>query len=114
LPVSELSWGRVGTPADVVSIGQQVEVKVKRIDRAARKLSLSLKDLIASPWDTLSTRFPVGSQITAKVTRIADFGAFAEVEPGVEGLIHVSEMVSAAGTASATGFRRAMTSRSKS
>src|SRR3954468_78292 len=93
LPVSELSWGRVGSPADIVSIGQQVEVKVKRIDRAARKLSLSLKDLIASPWDTLSQRFPVGSQVTAKVTRIADFGAFAEVEPGVEGLIHVSEMV---------------------
>jgi small subunit ribosomal protein S1 len=93
LPVSEISWGRVGSPSDVLSIGQQVEVKVKRIDRTARKLSLSLKDLIASPWDTLSQRFPVGSQVTAKVTRIADFGAFAEVEPGVEGLIHVSEMV---------------------
>jgi small subunit ribosomal protein S1 len=93
LPVSELAWGRVGNPSEVVSIGQQVEVKVKRIDRAARKLSLSLKDLIQSPWDTLSQRFPVGTQVTAKVTRIADFGAFAEVEPGVEGLIHVSEMV---------------------
>lgn len=93
LPVSELSWGRVGNPSEVVSIGQQVEVKVKRIDRNTRKLSLSLKDLIQSPWDTLSQRFPVGSQVTAKVTRIMDFGAFAEVEPGVEGLIHVSEMV---------------------
>lgn len=93
LPVSELSWGRVGTPSEVVSIGQQVEVKVKRVDRAARKLSLSLKDLIASPWDTLSTRFPVGTQTTVKVTRIQEFGAFAEVEPGIEGLIHVSEMV---------------------
>jgi small subunit ribosomal protein S1 len=92
LPVSELSWGRIGNPSEVVSIGQQVEVKVKRIDKTARKLSLSLKDLIASPWDTLNQRFPVGSQITAKVTRIADFGAFAEVESGVEGLIHVSEM----------------------
>ena len=58
LPVSELSWGRVGTPSEVVSIGQQVEVKVKRIDRDARKLSLSLKDLIQSPWDTLSQRLP--------------------------------------------------------
>jgi small subunit ribosomal protein S1 len=93
LPVSEISWARVGSPNDVLSIGQQVEVKVKRIDRSARKLSLSLKDLIASPWDTLSQRFPVGSQVTVKVTRITDFGAFAEVEPGVEGLIHVSEMV---------------------
>ena len=92
LPVSELSWGRVGTPSEVVSIGQQVEVKVKRVDRAARKLSLSLKDLIQSPWDTLSQRFPPGTQTTVKVTRIADFGAFAEIETGVEGLIHVSEM----------------------
>jgi small subunit ribosomal protein S1 len=93
LPVSEISWARVGSPSDVLSIGQQVEVKVKRIDREARKLSLSLKELIASPWDTLSQRFPVGSQVTAKVTRITEFGAFAEVEPGVEGLIHVSEIV---------------------
>jgi small subunit ribosomal protein S1 len=93
LPIGELSWGRVGNPSEVVSIGQQVEVKVKRIDRNARKLSLSLKDLVQSPWDTLSQRFPVGAQIAAKVTRIMDFGAFAEVEPGVEGLIHVSEMI---------------------
>jgi small subunit ribosomal protein S1 len=93
LPVSEISWARVGSPSDILSIGQQVEVKVKRVDRTARKLSLSLKDLVASPWDTLSQRFPVGSQVTVKVTRITDFGAFAEVEPGVEGLIHVSEMV---------------------
>lgn len=92
LPVSEISWGRVGSPSDVLSIGQQVEVRVKRVDKAARKLSLSLKDLIASPWDTLSQRFPVGTEVTVKVTRIADFGAFAEVEPGVEGLIHISEI----------------------
>jgi small subunit ribosomal protein S1 len=93
LPVSELSWGRVGTPNEVVSLGQQVEVKVKRVDRNARKLSLSLKDLLQSPWDTLSQRFPVGSQLMAKVTKIMEFGAFAEVEPGVEGLIHISEMI---------------------
>ena len=92
LPVSELSWGRVGKPEDVVSIGQQVEVKVKRVDRAARKLSLSLKDLIASPWDTLSQRLPPGTQLTAKVTRIMEFGAFVEVEPGIEGLVHISEL----------------------
>jgi len=92
LPVSELSWGRVGTPSEVVSIGQQVEVKVKRVDKVARKLSLSLKDLIQSPWDTLSQRLPPGTTMTVKVTRIMDFGAFAEVEPGIEGLIHISEM----------------------
>jgi small subunit ribosomal protein S1 len=92
LPVSELAWGRVGKPEDVVSLGQKVEVKIKKIDRAARKLSLSLKDLVQSPWDTLSQRIPVGSQISGKVTRIQDFGAFVEVEPGIEGLIHISEM----------------------
>lgn len=91
LPVSELSWGRVGKPEDVVSIGQQVEVKVKRIDRTARKLSLSLKDLVMSPWETLSQRFPPGTQFTGKVTRIMEFGAFVEVEPGVEGMVHISE-----------------------
>ena len=92
LPVSELSWGRVGTPSEVVSLGQQVEVKVKRVDKVARKLSLSLKDLIQSPWDTLSQRLPPGTTMTVKVTRIMEFGAFAEVEPGIEGLIHISEM----------------------
>lgn len=92
LPVSELSWGRIGTPSEVVSIGQQVEVKVKRVDKAARKLSLSLKDLIQSPWDTLSQRLPPGTNLNVKVTRIMEFGAFAEVEPGIEGLIHISEM----------------------
>jgi len=91
LPVSELSWGRVGRPEDVVSLGQQVEVKVKRVDKGARKLSLSLKDLIVSPWDTLSSRLPPGTTVTGKVTRIMEFGAFVEVEPGIEGLIHISE-----------------------
>lgn len=91
LPVSELAWGRVGTPEDVVKLGQQVEVKVKRVDKVARKLSLSLKDLIVSPWDTLNQRFPPGITVTGKVTRIQEFGAFVEVEPGIEGLIHISE-----------------------
>jgi small subunit ribosomal protein S1 len=91
LPVGELSWCRVGRPEDVVSLGQQVEVKVKRVDRNARKLSLSLKDLIVSPWDTLSQRMPAGTTVTGKVTRIMEFGAFVEVEPGIEGLIHISE-----------------------
>lgn len=91
LPVGELSWGRVGKPEEIVSLGQQVEVKVKRVDRAARKLSLSLKDLLVSPWDTISQRFPAGTQVTVKVTRMMDFGAFAEIEPGIEGLIHISE-----------------------
>ncbi|MCE9533256.1 MAG: S1 RNA-binding domain-containing protein [Planctomycetes bacterium] len=92
IPVSELAWGHTTNPEDVVKLNQQVTVKVSRIDTATRKISLSLKQLAASPWDTISQRLHVGSQIKGKVTRTADFGAFVEIEPGVEGLIHISEL----------------------
>lgn len=92
IPVSELMWGRVDKPEDVVKLNQQVEVKITRIDHAARKISLSLKQLASSPWDTLNERLHVGSRIQGKVTRTAEFGAFVEVEPGIEGLIHISEL----------------------
>jgi small subunit ribosomal protein S1 len=92
IPASELSWGRVENPEDVVKLNQQVQVKVARIDFTTRKIGLSLKALAASPWDTLQQRLFVGSRIQGKVTRVAEFGAFVEVEPGVEGLIHISEL----------------------
>ncbi len=92
LPISELTWGRVGKVEDVVKDGQQVEVKVTKVDREARKLTLSLKSMLESPWDSIAERLPVGTNIKAKITRIAEFGAFAEVEPGIEGLIHISQM----------------------
>jgi small subunit ribosomal protein S1 len=92
IPASELTWGRVENPEDVVKLNQQVEVKVMRIDHAARKIGLSLKALATSPWDTIKDRLHAGSRVTGKVTRIAEFGAFVEVEPGVEGLIHISEL----------------------
>ncbi len=92
IPASELTWGRVDNPEDVVKLNQQVEVKITRIDHAARKISLSLKQLAASPWDTLGERLHVGSRVQGKVTRTAEFGAFVEIEPGIEGLIHISEM----------------------
>jgi small subunit ribosomal protein S1 len=92
VPISELMWGRVDKPEDVVKLNQQVEVKITKIDHAARKISLSLKQLAASPWDTLGERLHVGSRIQGKVTRTAEFGAFVEVEPGIEGLIHISEL----------------------
>lgn len=92
IPVSELMWGRVDRPEDVVKLNQQVEVKITKIDHAARKISLSLKQMAASPWDTLHERMHVGSRIQGKVTRTAEFGAFVEIEPGIEGLIHISEL----------------------
>ena len=92
IPVSELMWGHVDNPESVVKLNQQVQVKVSRVDHATRKISLSLKALSTSPWDTIKDRVHVGTNITGKVTRIAEFGAFVEVEPGVEGLIHISEM----------------------
>ncbi|OWK34813.1 30S ribosomal protein S1 [Fimbriiglobus ruber] len=92
IPVSEMSWSRVGDPSEVVQIGQKVEVKVNRIDFEARKIGLSLRQLVRSPWDDFAERHKTGSKMAGKVTRIMDFGAFVEVAPGVEGLIHVSEL----------------------
>lgn len=92
LPISELMWGRVGKVEDVVKDGQQVEVKVTKVDREARRLTLSLKSMTESPWMSISERLPIGTNMKAKITRITEFGAFAEVEPGIEGLIHISEM----------------------
>jgi small subunit ribosomal protein S1 len=94
IPMSELSWSRVENAADVVKEGQSVQVKVMRVDRPAKRIGLSLKQMLASPWDTLETRILPGSTIKGKVTRIMEFGAFMEVEPGVEGLIHISEVAS--------------------
>ncbi|HEV3145010.1 MAG TPA: S1 RNA-binding domain-containing protein [Gemmataceae bacterium] len=94
IPMSELSWSRVENAADVVKEGQSVQVKVMRVDRAARRIGLSLKQMLASPWDTLETRILPGSTVQGKVTRIMEFGAFVELEPGVEGLIHISEVAS--------------------
>ncbi len=92
IPVSELMWGRVESAELVVKLNQQVQVKVTKLDLEARKIGLSLKALTASPWDTLTQRLHVGSRIFGKVTRTAEFGAFVEVEPGVEGLVHISEL----------------------
>jgi len=92
IPVSELSWNRVGDPSEVVQIGQKVEVKVAKLDREARKIALSLKQMLRSPWDDFAEVHKAGARLVGKVTRIADFGAFVEVAPGIEGLIHVSEL----------------------
>ncbi len=92
IPIGELSWTRVGTVEDVLKVGQEVEVKVVRLDTEARKIGLSLRALGVSPWDTFATDHRPGLRIQGKVTRIAEFGAFVEIAPGIEGLIHVSEL----------------------
>ena len=92
LHVSDISWGRVNAPADVLTVGQQVEAKVLKLDAAKQRISVGLKQLQAQPWDSVPGKFKVGDRVRGTVTRLADFGAFVELEPGVEGLIHVSEM----------------------
>src|SRR5579859_7558467 len=92
LHVGEISWGRVNKPSDVLSVGQQVEARVLKIDSDKRRISLSLKNLQPHPWDSLSEKYRAGERARGVVTRVMDFGAFVELEPGIEGLIHVSEM----------------------
>jgi ribosomal protein S1 len=92
LPIGELSWSRVAKVDDVIKIGDKVTVKVLKIDRTAQKLTLGLKQLTPSPWEGVSDKYPRGTMVKGKVTRTMDFGAFVELEPGVEGLIHISEL----------------------
>ena len=92
LHVSDISWSRVNKPEDVLSVGQQIRVRILKIDPETKKISLGLKQLQPEPWETASGKYQVGQRITGAVTRLADFGAFVEIEPGIEGLIHISEM----------------------
>jgi small subunit ribosomal protein S1 len=92
LHVSDIAWSRVNKPEDVLSVGQEVQVRILKIDPETKKLSLGLKQLQAEPWETAPERYQAGQRVSGIVTRVAEFGAFVELEPGVEGLIHVSEM----------------------
>jgi small subunit ribosomal protein S1 len=94
LHVGEISWSRIDKAADVLSVGQQIKAKVLKItnDSGKRRISISTKQLLAHPWDAIAGKYNVGERIRGTVTRVAEFGAFVELEPGIEGLIHVSEM----------------------
>jgi small subunit ribosomal protein S1 len=94
LHVSDIAWSRVNKPADVLSLGQQIDVKVLKIstDSDKRRISVGLKQLQPHPWDAVAGKYNVGERVRGTVTRVAEFGAFVELEPGIEGLIHVSEM----------------------
>lgn len=89
---SDMSWGRVNHPSEILSVGDKVEVVVLSVDAEASKISLGMKQKTQDPWLTVETKYPVGSTVKGKVVSIVDYGAFIELEPGVEGLIHVSEM----------------------
>lgn len=92
LHVGDIAWGRVNKPEDVLSVGQQIEARVLKIEPEKRRISLGMKQLLPHPWDSLAERYKVGERVNGTVTRVMDFGAFVELEPGIEGLIHVSEM----------------------
>ncbi len=90
--VSKLSWSRVNHPSDVLKEGDRVRVRIEKYDPQTRKISLSMRDLAANPWDLAAHKYSVGDVVRGRVTRLTDFGAFVELEPGVEGLVHVSEI----------------------
>jgi len=94
LHVGEISWGRVNKPADVLTVGQQIEVKVLKIstDPDKRRIAVGMKQLEPHPWEAVPEKYKTGERVRGVVTRIVDFGAFVELEPGIEGLIHISEM----------------------
>lgn len=92
LHVTDIAWKRVNHPAEALQIGQPVRVQVIRFNPETHRISLGMKQLEADPWENVTTKYPVGSRFTGRVTNITDYGAFVELEPGVEGLVHISEM----------------------
>ncbi len=92
LHITDMAWKRVKHPSEVVSVGQELEVKVLKFDRERNRVSLGLKQLGDDPWVDITRRYPTSTRLFGKVTNLADYGCFVEVEPGVEGLVHVSEM----------------------
>ena len=92
LHVTDMSWKRVSHPSQVVEVGQEVEVQIIKINPDTQRISLGMKQLMSDPWDGVAAKYPIGAKLTGRVTNITDYGAFVELEDGVEGLIHVSEM----------------------
>ena len=92
LHVTDISWGRIAKPADIFQKGEKIKVKVLSFDREKERVSLGLKQLHENPWENISEKYPVGALVQGKVVNLTDYGVFIELEPGVEGLVHISEM----------------------
>jgi small subunit ribosomal protein S1 len=92
LHITDMSWGRINHPSELVKLGQQIRVKILEYDREKSRVSLGLKQLTPHPWENIETKFPVGATVKGRIVSIVDYGAFIELEKGVEGLIHISEM----------------------
>ena len=92
LHVTDMAWRRVNHPNEILEMGQTVKVQVIKINKETHRISLGMKQLLSDPWDSVEAKFPLGSVHSGRVTNITDYGAFVELEPGVEGLVHVSEM----------------------
>jgi small subunit ribosomal protein S1 len=92
LHITDMAWKRVRHPSEVVEVGQEMDVRVLKYDRERNRVSLGLKQLGEDPWDNIARRYPADTRVFGKVSNVTDYGAFVEIEPGVEGLVHVSEM----------------------
>src|SRR6266404_6428392 len=92
LHIIDMSWGRIQSPNDIIKVGDSIQVKVLKFDRERERISLGYKQLLPDPWQSVAERFPKGSHVRGKVVSLTDYGAFIEIEPGVEGLVHVTEM----------------------
>src|SRR5438067_9359603 len=92
LHVTDMSWGRLQNPSELFRVGDNVQVKVLRFDRERERVSLGYKQLLPDPWESVEERFPTGQRMQGKIASVTDYGAFIELEPGIEGLVHVSEM----------------------
>ncbi len=92
LHVTDIAWRRVNNPGEVLTIGETIKVKIIRVNQETHRISLGMKQLEANPWESIDSKFPLEGKFTGRVTNITDYGAFVELEPGIEGLIHISEM----------------------
>src|SRR5437016_3724802 len=92
LHITDMSWGRIGHPSEILKVGQDVDVVVLDINREKERVSLGLKQKLANPWDQIENKYPIGAKVKGKVVNLVPYGAFVELEPGVEGLVHVTEL----------------------
>ncbi len=92
LHITDMSWGRIGHPSEILKVGQDIDVVVLDINREKERVSLGLKQKLANPWDNIESKYPIGQKVKGKVVNLVPYGAFVELEPGVEGLVHVTEL----------------------